>query len=99
MSDERNSPVEVLMALAIALAAIPLFGYVTSVMWRWFVAPLGVPQIGVAHAMGISTLVAMFKPKEPKDEDTGLWIVVGKGVLTPLIMLLIGSVFHWAMTP
>jgi len=32
-------------------------GFVLSTMWGWFVVPLGLPALGLAHAIGLSFLV------------------------------------------
>lgn len=38
--------------------------YVLSVLWGWFIVPLGVSAIGIAHALGINVLVAFLKMKK-----------------------------------
>jgi hypothetical protein len=39
-------------------AAILVNGFVISTLWAWFLVPLGLPQIGIIHAAGISILAS-----------------------------------------
>ncbi len=47
-------------------------GWSISTLWNWFIAPLGVPQIGVATALGISltTSLLRFKGRESEEKRT-----------------------------
>lgn len=59
-----------LIALGLAIALAVLRGWVLSYLWFWFLVPLGVPSIGVAHAMGLSLLVSLFTAgASSKDAD------------------------------
>lgn len=55
-------------------------GWILSVCWRWFMVPLGVPSIGVAHAIGLSSLFSLFRGSLSSKSDAG-WLTV---VLTAL---------------
>jgi hypothetical protein len=35
-------------------------GYAVSTLWEWFVVPLGVPSIGLFHAIGLVVLGTVF---------------------------------------
>jgi hypothetical protein len=35
-----------------------LRGWVLTYLWKWFIVPLGMPQIGVAHAIGVAVILA-----------------------------------------
>lgn len=37
---------------------IPLRGWALSMLWAWFLVPLGAPPLSVAQACGVSLLVA-----------------------------------------
>lgn len=41
----------------LALPVSVYSAFVFSTFWRWFAVPLGVPEIGMAHAYGIMLLV------------------------------------------
>lgn len=52
-------------------------GYVLTVLWDWFLVPLDVPQIGLAHAIGVRVLISSFKgsqrtPAQIADEVRGV---------------------------
>lgn len=51
-----------LAVLAYIAFMIVLRGWVISVLWAWFMVPLGLPDIGVAAAVGLSCLMAVFLP-------------------------------------
>jgi hypothetical protein len=47
------------VAFWVVLAASTIAdGAVMARLWSWFVVPLGLPGIGVAHAVGLSVIVA-----------------------------------------
>lgn len=47
-----------LMAIPTAVLAVIMNGYAMFVLWGWFVVPLGVAEIGVAHAIGLASIVS-----------------------------------------
>jgi hypothetical protein len=51
--DERNKFLEGLGEFAITMAVIVVYAFTLSCMWQWFITPIGVPAIGVAHAYGV----------------------------------------------
>ena len=47
-----------IISILIALAGIPLYGYVTSTLWGWFVIPVfHVAPIGIVAGIGLSLFV------------------------------------------
>ena len=50
----------------IGLFAMPVMwithGIGLTFMWRWFIVPLGVPQIATAHALGLTILIGYLRP-------------------------------------
>ena len=66
---------------AVALVSI-LEGWQVSVMWSWFAVPLGFPPIGMAHAVGICTLIDAIRGDKPSEMKTAkdlgerLWITL-----------------------
>jgi len=43
-----------------------LMMFTLSSFWGWFVVPLGVHSIGMAHAFGLSLIVTYFQVRNPK---------------------------------
>lgn len=85
-------------------------GFVLSKLWTWFVVPLGVNQISIPHAMGISTLVGLFlsgivltlaqikSNMEDKDEDQLLVALMTSflfGIIVPLLAWGFGAIYHY----
>lgn len=77
------------LGLLIALACVPLSGWVITKMWGWYVVPFGVPQISIAHAVGIDYLITYLTMHYTKTERTVSEIIM-ISVGTPLTLLLMG---------
>jgi hypothetical protein len=87
------------VALVMVPVGIILRGFVLCQLWLWFLMPLGVKEIGMAHALGLTTLVSMFGMQSgstvKKDDDTPLALhVVVMTVAPPLFCLFAGWLFH-----
>lgn len=66
------SEVIVLSALVIILdiSIVVLGGYVFRLYWLWFIVPLGLPAISIAHAIGVRFLVSILSsPFKAESED------------------------------
>jgi len=78
-----------MVAVMIVLA---LFGAFTiSTLWAWFVVPLGVKSIGMAHAYGLSVIVSVFMGTRGlggQDSKT----VLTQGVLVNIFALIFGGI-------
>ena len=74
-----SSPTEKLLsALGVVVAGLSIgFGvdvlaaYVARDLWAWFIVPLGVPSVGVAHAYGVILLARLLAPARPDDRKAG----------------------------
>lgn len=51
------------LGIALIIGAVFFGAYTLTMLWGWFVAPLGVKAIGMAHALGLSLFVGYFKGK------------------------------------
>ena len=78
-----------------AVVAAILRGWILTVLWGWFIVPLGVPSISIATALGIVIIIDMLVHRpdtsETKTKVTTmtelLGIVFSKAFLSPLITL------------
>jgi hypothetical protein len=93
MTNEEKD--ELKLSLWALLFILPLGvweGWVVSQLWSWFVVPLGVQQLGIWHAAGLSTLVtvplATYKP-DP-DIKAMLWFAA----YAPLVAYGVGAIYH-----
>lgn len=76
-------------------------GVALSYLWDWFIVPLGVVSISIAHAIGISIVAQSFLAalarsaeieSEKKDPHERLLEAIVKAILLPLFMLVIGYI-------
>ncbi len=88
MDQEEKNIVGCMASLA-GLALIPILqvfeGYCLSVMWSWFLVPLGIQKISIAHSIGIAVMIAIVahQLQAPKNEEkkketplsTLLWVL------------------------
>ena len=86
-----------LAVLVLFIPATIWSALVTSIIWGWFVVPLGVPPIGIAHAIGLTLLIrttvlqANVATKTVSVEDK-----IYAWIFGPAFVLLVGWVLtHW----
>lgn len=99
------SPKQAVLGCLAMLLAMPFgilaWAYVKAQLWSWFLVPLGVPPIGVAHAYGLTTLYWAFasRPldfKPDKDPKRALTYLLSFYLLGPLLSYGFGYVIiHW----
>lgn len=98
----RGGAAGCIVAVAMVPVGIILRGFVLCQLWLWFLVPLGVSNIGIPHALGLTTLVGLFGMQNSnslkKDEDVPavLWMVA-VSVGPPLFCLFFGWIFHALM--
>ena len=88
-----------ILLLIIVLMAIPILaivrGFVLSYLWTWFLVPFGLPEIGVAWAIGLSMIVAYLTHEGaytgPADEA---WGKFAGSLFSPFLLLLFGYIVH-----
>ena len=81
-----------------AITAIALFAiynaWVLSILWGWFIVPLGVKSLSIAHAYGVTLVTGLFLStrgiKENKNQDD--WI---SSLITWLILPLAALFLGW----
>lgn len=93
---------EGIKALLILLGVIPLM-FATALIrawafckiWAWFLVPVGLPDVTYLTAIGVSLLVGLVAPgSKKKGEGPGLGEAVAVGVVTPLLIVGMGWMFH-----
>lgn len=98
MGDEekKRPPSEWLLALALAVPLTFWQGWMVARLWRWFVVPIGAPAIGLAQAVGLAVIVAMFRRSRGgklADDHVALQLVYGSGDRT--LQFLVAALAHW----
>jgi MFS family permease len=71
-------------------------GWALSYLWEWFIVPFGLPTLGIAHAIGISMVVAFLTHELNSNSDEGAEIgrAIGIAMIYPFIALLFGYIVH-----
>ena len=60
---------KVLLVIVATILSVLIAAWVFQTLWMWFIVPLGVSSISMAHAYGIMLVFSILKIK-PKDFDT-----------------------------
>jgi hypothetical protein len=84
------------LGVIVGLALLGIWwGYAIHVLWAWFVVPLGVTPIKIAHAYGLSVLFGLFLNtrglelgKEKSNDAYAVSAIIS--ILLPVIALLLG---------
>jgi hypothetical protein len=64
-----NAVVGVMGSLVLLGFTLCLHGYTAAWLWRWFVVPLHVPAISVAHGVGLVALAALLTKQFRVDKE------------------------------
>jgi hypothetical protein len=88
----------VLLAVLLAAAITLWEAFVLMVLWGWFIVPLGVKAVGMAHAIGLTLIASLLTHQAPSDLDdrdriskSMRWSIAG-----PAIALVVGWVARMA---
>lgn len=92
-----------LIFIELALPIISIFwgGFVASVLWGWFIVPLGVAPIGVLHASGIAIVVSAFlgsrglRADHHAAENTSGHDRIGEAIVWTILWPLVVLFFGW----
>lgn len=79
------------LGMVAVMIVLALFGAFTiSTLWAWFVVPLGVKSIGMAHAYGLSVIVSVFMGSRGLGGETSAVLI--QGVLINIFALIFGGI-------
>jgi hypothetical protein len=94
----------ILAVIGIFILMAILRGFVLTYLWDWFVVPLGVTDIGAAHALGIALLLgwitregAVTKYDQNPDKGEAFIEAISGGVSVTLVAWGLGWIFHACM--
>ena len=93
---KETSLIDVLLGVLLVLILILASGITLSYLWSWFVvAPFSAPKIGIAHACGLSLLIALLRGvKDDDDEDKPFAEKMLVGISLHVIVFVMGWVLH-----
>ena len=84
----------VVTSLATLATSTIMFGWALSVMWTWFIVPLGPAPLSLAHALGINATINLFTYGIKREEINGKGLIpffayiVGQALSALLIVML-----------
>src|SRR3990167_1245543 len=92
MNDKLGLAIVGGVSLVAVMVELALFGAFTiSTLWGWFIVPLGVKSIGLAHAYGIGVLVTIFQGARGLS-NTNTTNTLVTGIILNIIALLFGGI-------
>ena len=99
MTDQPTTtvpPESVFLFFVLAPALVAWSGYVLSILWGWFIVPLGVIPLPLWHASGVAVLAGYLtkQPNEDKRTTTAKLLTI---VFTPAVALGLGAIYHALM--
>ncbi len=100
--DEKDLLPGIVAGLLLVPISFAVTGWVLSVLWGWFVVPLGLKQIGLAHAIGLSTVVGLMtgvleQQNSAELEKRPFWSRLLVSTFIRLLVLGMGWVIHKIM--
>jgi hypothetical protein len=107
MSKPEESGESIALGCLLTLLLIPVTvswkGFVIKLLWTWFLVPFGLPQIGIAWAIGLSSVASLFvgiiNRGNGQNRSTLQGAIEGFGValVFPAIALLVGWIASYWM--
>jgi hypothetical protein len=81
--------------LCLLVFAILMNGFTLAWLWRWFVVPLDMPAIGVAHGVGLMTLGLLIVPRPYENDSKPLLMGCWHSILRASVLLALGWLVHF----
>ncbi len=97
MSNDKDTTVTEAIVLIILLILAALYrAWVTTLLWSWFLVPLGVPRVGVAQLFGIGIIVRLWvfeaKPSTYDKTSKEVLVEIGGNLAASTLAVVIGAV-------
>lgn len=87
------APVQFLLSFALMFFC----GLTIMWMWGWYIVPLGLPAIGLFHAMGLDLLLSFMVTTKIENETKPFWEHFISATVFAALTLLAGWIFHFFM--
>jgi hypothetical protein len=86
-----NGAKAVLLFLWMPVGAL-ISGWAMMTLWGWFIVPLGVRAIGMAHGWGLAMMVGLYTHHTPDKREP--FDIIVSGLITILLVLGFGWIAH-----
>lgn len=96
MTPTKLKPPAIWVQLILVTLLSVLSGFTIMVMWGWYIVPLGLPTIGLIHALGLDMLIT-FIVTTKKSEDIPFWDNWIWWMVFTVLTLLLGGLLHLFM--
>ena len=99
MSSKDTNLFSIFMALASVPLLVMLRAFVMVDLWLWFIVPLGVVKVGMAHMYGITLIGSLVvgASTNSSDDSDDVWKSVFLSVFVSLVFWGIASITHNCM--
>ena len=88
---------KVVAAIVAIIFGTVLNAFVLTQMWAWFIVPLGVVAIGMAHAWGLAIIIMWITDHNTQKNDDEFVVVMARAIIGPLFVLLFGCFAFFLM--
>lgn len=102
--DKLNKAIVSFIGISLlAAGGFVIKGWVLSAVWQWFVVPIGLPVIGIAHAIGISLTYSaihgishaeLYAIRQMKDKESTASRMLTSSYVAPMIVYAFAWIAH-----
>lgn len=93
MNTDRPDTAKATLLIIVVIVAALFRVHVITVLWRWFMVPLGVMELSWLHAFGLCVLIGLVWSKPPTDAEMlpkRMDARIGFACAVPILALLFG---------
>lgn len=81
------------LGVVVLIALLTLFSaFTVSTLWGWFIVPLGVKGLGLAHAYGVSLMASVLMSTRGVNNGGKTKEIAATGIMLNIIALLFGYI-------
>ena len=84
-----------LLGVILFIGIVLLKGLVLKILWGWFIVPLGIMEIGIAHALGFSIIITYLTATISKNLEFKTIMI--NSFYSSCMALSLGFIFHLFM--
>lgn len=98
MENSERTLGEAVLYIGLGIVATILHGVVLKITWTWFLVPLGLPVISVAHAIGIALIASyLTKNDDYAAAEMETHILAAKYLIKPVVFFIFAWIVHLFM--